>query len=369
MGELILYKLNEQDKKTDEEQMKVINSIYTDKVLTHYIWDKIVAVGNIKEGDNIFYVPTGLLTKIGLANLSYGGNTLVSDRYKVYRLSSARELLKKKSRIECGKDVCYGVGYLKYNDTKFAIKKNRKKRNTDVSSIFSRDSLAPLLGSLAELTFLKETFGASATVTSGTDGTETFVLREINRLKPEILHIGTHGFNCIDRELSAEEERFLIGDRDSYISPMENSMYRTGLYMSTQKSGNSGNASEGIITAKEISMTDLSHTKLVVLSACSSALGTVNSEGVYGLQRGLKLAGAESLLVSLWDVDDKSTELLMKEFYKQLLLGKTRREALLKAQEAVRNYDGDMKDNDIGEYKTYAAPYYWAGFVLIDGNE
>ena len=368
LNDLIVYKLNGRDKKTEVEQVGVVNSIYMDTVLTHYIWDKIVSAGSIKEGDNIFYVPTGLLTKIGLENLSYGENALVSDRYKVYRLSSARELLKRKSRIDCGKDVCYGIGDLKYNDTKFAIDMNRK-RSTAVSSMFSRDSLLPLFGSRAELAFLEETFGASATVTSGAAGTESHVLREINRLKPAVLHIGTHGFNCIDEELSAEEERFLFGDRDSYVSPMENSLYRTGLYMSTQKSGNSGNASEGIITAKEISMLDLSKTKLVVLSSCSSALGSVNSEGVYGLQRGLKLAGAESLLVSLWDVNDKSTELLMKEFYRQLLLGKTRREALLKAQEAVRNYDGDMNDNDIGEYRTFAAPYYWAGFVLIDGNE
>ena len=59
----------------------------------------------------------------------------------------------------------------------------------------------------------------------------------------------------------------------------------------------------------------------------------------------------------------------MKEFYKQLSMGKTRREALQKAQEAVRNYDEDLDDCDIGEYKTFEAPYYWAGFVLIDGNE
>jgi len=364
---LVVYKLNENDKKDLNEQKGVINSIYTDTELSHFIWDTIITAGNIKDNENIYYIPSGLLTKIGLENLSFNKNEIVSERYNVYRLSSARELLKKKSKIDNNNDICYGIGGLKYNDMPF--ERFGIRRSTAQSSLFSRDSLVPLFGSRTELLHLKESFGSHAITTSGEEGTERHVLQQLEKLKPAILHISTHGFNCINRKLDADEEKFLFGNRDNYVSPMENSLYRTGLYLSPSQNRINQSTSDGILTAKEISMMDLSQTKLVVLSSCSSALGTVNSEGVYGLQRGLKLSGAESLLVSLWDVDDNSTEILMKEFYRQLSLGKTRREALLKAQDAVKNYDDDMDDTDIGNYKTFEAPYYWAGFVLIDGNE
>lgn len=383
--ELLSYSFNDNVKKDEQEQIAIINEMYLDTVLSHYIWNKVIVHGEIREGDNIYYIPDGYLHKIAIESFSFDGEKRVSDLYNCYRMSSARELLKKKSKIS-KTDKCLGIGGLQYSKSRpLAIdgqqkKKDSKKtpffafnfyrkRNTALSSMFNRDILEPLSGSQAELAYLSESFGESVTILNGTIGTEKYVLQNINRIKPSILHIGTHGFNCINKDLSTEEELFLIGDRDSYVSPMENSLYRTGIYMSLPQYESSKTASDGIITAKEISMTDLSNTKLVALSACSSALGNVNSEGVYGLQRGLKLAGAESMLVSLWDVNDKSTELLMKEFYKQLSMGKTRREALQKAQEAVRNYDEDLDDSDIGDYKTFAAPYYWAGFVLIDGNE
>lgn len=362
-----------------------INDIYLDTIFAHYIWDKIASKAGLNKNDNVYFVPDGYLHKVAIESLSFDGEKLVSDVYNCYRMSSARELLRKKSKIS-RTDKCLGIGGLQYSKSlPLAIdgqqkKKNSKKnpffafnyyrkRNTAPSSMFNRDVLEPLTGSQAELEYLTESFGDSVTIIKGAIGTESYVLQNINKIKPSVLHIGTHGFNCINKDLSTEEELFLMGNRDSYISPMENSLYRTGLYMSLPRYESSKTASDGIITAKEISMTDLSNTKLVVLSACSTALGNVNSEGVYGLQRGLKLAGAESILVSLWDVNDKSTELLIKEFYKQLSMGKTRREALQEAQEAVRNYDEDLDDCDIGEYKTFEAPCYWAGFVLIDGNE
>ncbi|MCU0355462.1 MAG: CHAT domain-containing protein, partial [Cytophagales bacterium] len=93
-------------------------------------------------------------------------------------------------------------------------------------------------------------------------------------------------------------------------------------------------------------------TELVVLSACETGLGEVkNGEGVYGLQRAFAIAGAQSVLMSLWKVGDQPTQLLMKEFYRRWLGGTAAQVALRKAQAAVR--------------KRYAHPYYWGGFVLV----
>ena len=112
---------------------------------------------------------------------------------------------------------------------------------------------------------------------------------------------------------------------------------------------------EGILTAKEISRLDFKGLDLVVLSACQTGLGEVTSEGVFGLQRGFKKAGAQTIIMSLWNVSDKATQLLMTEFFKNLSAGMTKRAAFVAAQSVVR--------------KKYEHPGLWAAFVMIDGIE
>ena len=115
---------------------------------------------------------------------------------------------------------------------------------------------------------------------------------------------------------------------------------------------------DGILTAKEISKMDLRGADLVVLSACQTGIGEIKGDGVFGLQRGFKKAGVQSILMSLWKVDDEATMLLMTQFYKNLTseVGMNKHEALKQAQKYVREYDG-MK---------YQDPYYWASFILLD---
>lgn len=90
---------------------------------------------------------------------------------------------------------------------------------------------------------------------------------------------------------------------------------------------------DGILTAKELSRLDFRGLDLVVLSACQMGLGDITSEGVFGLQRGFKKAGAQTLLMSLWKVDDTATLLLMTEFYNKLINGNSKKQSLYKAQQ------------------------------------
>jgi CHAT domain-containing protein len=109
---------------------------------------------------------------------------------------------------------------------------------------------------------------------------------------------------------------------------------------------------DGILTAMEATGLDLWGTKLVVLSACETGVGKVtNGEGVYGLRRALVIAGAESLMMSLWQVDDLATRDLMAGYYARLAAGAPRSSALRDTQLQIQ------------ANPKYAHPYYWASFL------
>jgi CHAT domain-containing protein len=111
---------------------------------------------------------------------------------------------------------------------------------------------------------------------------------------------------------------------------------------------------DGILTAYEISQMNLSGTELVVLSACETGLGDIiGNEGVYGLQRAFKIAGAKYLIMSLWKVDDLSTQAFMTTFYRHWLKEKQH------IPQAFQTAQREMREK-------YPGAYDWAGFVLIE---
>ena len=111
-------------------------------------------------------------------------------------------------------------------------------------------------------------------------------------------------------------------------------------------------AEDGILTAEDVGGWNLSGTKLVVLSACETGLGDViTGEGVFGLRRAFVLAGAQTLVMSLWKVPDEQTRDLMILFYKNLLIARMgRARALREAQRKMR-------------IKYPNRPFFWGAFV------
>ena len=109
-----------------------------------------------------------------------------------------------------------------------------------------------------------------------------------------------------------------------------------------------------MLTAREIAQLDFRGLSLAVLSACQTGLGELKEDGVFGLQRGFKKAGARTLLMSLWSVDDEATQVMMSHFYRALVSGQNRRQAFHTAQTALRNTP------------RFASPFYWASFVMLD---
>jgi CHAT domain-containing protein len=127
----------------------------------------------------------------------------------------------------------------------------------------------------------------------------------------------------------------------------------------------------GILTALEVAELDLRGVDLAVLSACETGLGAVaGGEGVLGLQRAFQVAGARTVVASLWAVDDQWTRELMEQFYDNLWRAKLPRlEALRQAQLAVLR-EGPKRqlvpprEEELSDGPARTPPHYWAAFVL-----
>lgn len=206
---------------------------------------------------------------------------------------------------------------------------------------------APLSGSEAEGRSIVEVF-PRAKLISGPGASETAVK---SVAAPEILHIATHGFFLEDPDSKPVSPVGRETPAHSVGLMRDNPLLRSGLAFSGANL-RTGDKDDGILTALEASGLNLWGTKLVVLSACDTGLGEIrNREGVYGLRRSFSIAGAESLVMSLWPVSDRVTKELMVGYYKNLKSGMGRGEALRQVQLS-------MLKNPSRRH-----PFYWASFI------
>jgi len=188
----------------------------------------------------------------------------------------------------------------------------------------------------------------------GTEATEA----QVKAVKsPKLLHIATHGF-FIDNINQDKNKVFGVNYEDRLLSQSgtAEAMLRSGVVLAgvTNYYQNLGTASgeDGILTAYEAMNLDLHNTDLVVFSACETGVGEVQTgEGVYGLQRALKVAGAKTIMMSLWKVDDITTQELMQVFYEEWAKAGDKRTAFRKAQKLIRD--------------KYNHPYYWGAFIMV----
>ena len=169
--------------------------------------------------------------------------------------------------------------------------------------------------------------------------------------------MATHGFFIEDIEKNYEDRERL--ERLGGQSALENPLLRSGLLLAGANNSWTGKpvdgVEDGILFADEVARMNLLGTDLVVMSACETGLGTVNNgEGVFGLQRAFKLAGVNTLIMSLWSVSDEATSILMRVFYQTWLSGKSKQDALKEAQKTLRGTP------------QFSAPFFWAAFVMMD---
>lgn len=169
---------------------------------------------------------------------------------------------------------------------------------------------------------------------------------------PKILHFATHGFYRAEDETTEADEM-----QDNIAKLNSNAMLRTGLLLKgagdlMSKTKYNYNIESGILTAAEAANLNLDKTDIVILSACETGLGDVQSgEGVYGLQRSFLVAGAKVLIMSMFKVDDEATQNLMLKFYQKLLNSQRVRESFIEAKKELRI--------------DYPDPIYWGAFMMI----
>ena len=179
---------------------------------------------------------------------------------------------------------------------------------------------------------------------------------------PVILHIASHGFYLQGpRDRGRDDPSPVPNDQvppnlAAFASTLEDPMLRSGLLVAGANAWIDGeqlseDVQDGLLTAEDVADLDLGRTELTVLSACDTGLGDIApGEGVLGLRRAFTLAGSKSVVASLWEVDDETTNRMMQLFYRNLLDGMGRSEALQKAQLALRQTD--------------PSAYAWAAFIL-----
>jgi CHAT domain-containing protein len=217
------------------------------------------------------------------------------------------------------------------------------RRSITTGADLSKVYFAPLAGAAEEARSIQSLF-PEAELFTGSQATKA-ALAGIDA--PRILHIATHGFFLDDGPKWQESDARGISARANF----ENPLLRSGLALAGANLKQNGK-DDGILTALEASNLNLWGTKVVTLSACETGIGEVkNGEGIYGLRRAFFLAGAETLVMSLWPVSDRVTRDIMTGYYTGLKNGLGRGEAMRQVQLAL------LKSKDRRH------PFYWASFI------
>jgi CHAT domain-containing protein/tetratricopeptide (TPR) repeat protein len=294
--------------------------------LAELIWDPVGPLP--QDVERVFIVPDGALQAVNLATLvTERGEYLVETGVSFQYLGTERDL------VGCDENMPHRHGLLALGDPAYDDPRGSGTRRFD-----------PLPGSRQEAIEVASYWPAQepTTVLTGDDATETL----FKGLAPSVrvLHVATHAFF------------------QSEPRPGENPLRAAGLAMSganrDPKRGDASDADEGILTAAEIALLDLRGVEWAVLSACGTGQGVLEpGEGILGLRRAFQIAGAHTLIVSLWPVEDDATRYWMRALYASRRAGASTVDAVRAASRAVL----DEKRRAGGT----THPYFWGGFVSI----
>ncbi|MEP0368170.1 MAG: CHAT domain-containing tetratricopeptide repeat protein [Cyclobacteriaceae bacterium] len=300
----------------------------------------------------IYLSPDGIYNQINIESLAVDGGGYMIDRTTVRVVNSTKTLpqyrskeARKERRRNEGEMVAMLFGNPKYYHSESSFDEAIQANPTRALNTARVPQLPGTEKEVGLVSELLEKDGWEVQKYLGTDATED-VIKKVENVT--LLHIATHGF--FDDKPRKSNKQFGLFDDDN---PLE----RSGLL--TQGGGevlleatDNYNISDGVLTAYEAMNLNFDKTELVVLSACETGRGEIEQgEGVFGLQRSFLVAGADALVMSLFQVSDEVTQKLMVAFYEYWLAGRSKREAFNAAQLTIRN--------------EYPDPIYWGAFLMV----
>ncbi len=327
----------------------------------------------------LFVSPDGALNLIPFGALVDEQNRYLVESYTLTYLTSGRDLLRLGVRVASRQSATLFADPVFDADANVATAQAEPALSVRRSAEMTNAHFNRLPGTAQEADAISALLSAPQVFTKE-QATEA-ALKGVTG--PRILHVATHGFFLKNQPASTQIEArgLALGNGSSSSAPKptappgENLLLRSGLAFAGANGRAGGTGEDGILTALEAAGLDLWGTQLVVLSACETGLGEVKTgDGVYGLRRALVLAGAESQVISLWQVSDTATRDLMVGYYTRLQAGEGRTEALRHVQLAMikskpqragtrgqRGLGGEQNQSVQSEERSH--PFYWASFI------
>lgn len=335
-----------------------INLKEKDTISYSRYWSKLS--DKLKKYKKVYFSADGIYHKLNPATLLNPDGDYLLDKIDIQQINSTRDILmgfyqmKEESNVFNSAVLVGNPNFSLEVESVREISKTIRNQNEnsmhEVVAATRGITLTKLPGTEKEIINI-ESFLKSRSWEVNTYLEDKAVKASVKAVKnPRILHIATHGLFLEDVNKGGKE---VFGfEKDKLI---ENPLLRSGLFFTGAENYNKSDFADddnGILTAYEAMNLSLDKTELVVLSACETGLGEIqNGEGVFGLRRAFQQAGARTVLMSLWKVNDEATQEIMTNFYSNWVSGMSKREAFAAAQRNVR--------------KKFPNPYYWGAFVMV----
>jgi CHAT domain-containing protein len=335
------------------------------------VWRKIEPY--LPQHDRLFIAPDGALNLISFATLMDEKGKYLIEKHPIHYLSAGRDLIRISQDSTQSGEGLLALGDPDYNATAsqrisnektFAV---RSASTTEVGTTrnvrsncgaLSEMKASPLPNTKAEVDAIANFFPSSNVFDGRAASEENFKKNAAGR---KAIHIATHGYF-----ISGECQEKLAKKSESYVG--ENPLLQSGLLLAGANLHGSDikndEAEDGIVTALEVSAMDLRGTELVVLSACETGLGRVEQgEGVYGLRRAFQMAGAKTVVSSLWQVPDKETAKFMRELYARMSNTSKRGSARMATYPELMQKVALERITELRERGRPTHPYTWGGFI------
>jgi len=313
----------------------------TDKDSYNHFWKPLQdALPGIKR---IYFSPDGIYHLISLPTLmNPSSGKYLLDEVEIRNTTSCLEIRADDTANKIETAILFGRPFYKTENNPGTGSPVSEGTRSFVSN-FRNNSISDLPGTEEEVLSIRKEMEAHQVRTQMYIREEATEEKIYNIQSPDIVHIATHGYWSESGKAANEGYRLF------------NAMVNSGLLLSGVVNYYSNreypDTYDGILTAYEAQNLNLENTSLVILSACETSLGHMDAgEGIYGLQRAFRTAGARSTMTSLWKVDDEATKDFMIFFYRHYLKTKNKFEAFRTAQISLK--------------EKYESPYYWGPFVL-----